>query len=65
MTHIFLFLVLVIPGQAQPVTHHEEVDTIAKCEQLAHEFNIAPMPANVTMAQGSCMRVFEPKDKGA
>ncbi len=63
MTHIFLFLVLVIPGQPQPVTHHEEVETMERCELLAHEFNIAPMPDKVAMAQASCMRVIEKKDK--
>ncbi len=63
MTHIFLFLLLVFPGQPQPVMHKEEVDTIEKCELLAHEFNIAPLPANVVLGQASCVRVFEkPKE---
>lgn len=63
MTHTLLVLILIVSGQSQPMMHREEVESMEKCEHLAHEFNIAPMPARAEMAQAACMRVLEEKEK--
>ncbi len=64
MTHVFLMLVLVISGQDKPAVHREEVESMEVCEQVAHEFNIAPLPERAVMGQAACVRVVEP-EKGA